>query len=213
MEGLIQMVESTQLNISIYGCSTYSECLRLVESTPQLLGVLSIDYVVTNKTEKFYKNLIERLDIIAKSLERPLVLSVLYKSSRIVNYIKHINSEYISISILKYTNLNEEIIRLDGIVPIIVSTLGVYKVIEKKIFVSSVEDRELVARNELINALIYILSDNPNPEILNSHLKKYPELRKINSLRTHPENKKEIMALYKNTFLEIFCDAIAELTL
>lgn len=210
MEGVIAVVENTKLTLSITAVSSTQECLEAAMTTPNLMGVLCIEHQATRGSERFYKELIKTLDRIALSSERVVALSVMHRGRLIPNFVYKVPSKALTISICKFDKLNEEMIRLDGLAPIVVATHGIFKTTSKKYFEHSVESQMVQGRDSLIESFIYMLSDNPSEEVLSQHFKKHPELKKAYSLKTSDEFEEECLEAFKDSAFEIFCHMLIE---
>lgn len=210
MEGVIEVVESTRLDFNILAVGTRTECLAEIKTTPNLLGVVLIEHIATTKVASFYKDLMHTLDNIAYSLQRPLVLSLMYRSKHFLRFIQQVKTKYITISVVKFDRLNEEMIRLDGIVPVLVPTLGVFKTQPIKYFEVDATTQNVQNRNALIDALIYMLGYNLNDNILHQYFKRHPELRKMYSLKTSDEFQEECFKMYNHSLFGIFCEMLVE---
>lgn len=210
MDGVIEVVESTHLSFNISAVGTRSECLTEVKTTPNLLGVVLIEHIATVKMASFYKDLMITLDNIAYSLQRPLVLSLMYRSKHLLHFVQQVKTNYLTISVVKFDKINEEMIRLDGIVPILVPVLGVFKTQPIKHFEIDATTQTMQNRDALIDALIYMLGENLSDEILRQYFKRHPELRKMYSLKTSDEFQEECFQIYSHSLFGIFCEMLVE---
>jgi len=136
VHSLIDIVEESSLTVGLFCVSDYSECMDLVQTVPNLLGVLVVDWKPTVRTFKFY------------------------------------------IYALKIANLTDEILKLDGIGPILSESQGLFNVSESY----AINPSKAEFDSDYFNTVVFALLD-PNYEISYDMLEKHPLLRSIQNHR------------------------------
>ena len=207
MEGIINLVETARLSIGIYAVPTYDSCLELITTIPNLIGVVVIEHHLTKKSYQFYKKLIVLLDQISYSREQNLVVSIIHRNKNLMpKILSDISSSYIHIYLTYVMRVTEEVIKFDGLVPIILDISGVFQEIKEVNFEYSQQYKEYLSKDSFIRTLLTLLDSNivEVREIL--QLTKFPEIKKIGTLLISDEYEKELLSQHKIGILRIFCE-------
>jgi len=207
-QGVVDMLEDLSLTVALYSAPTHTDALQMLTTLPNLIGMLSIDHQPTNKTKGFYKKAVDILDIIGGAQQRSLTLSVLHRSKLIPSMIAGTQSSAVDIHLYKYTNLTEEQIRLDGLVPILLNYFGAFKRERVDHFVvepGKVTDEQ---KSSFINAFVYIASEDPDDVTITRLIKRHPELRFVYSLTKNDDYYENCKNRYKDSIYMHFCELI-----
>jgi len=208
LQGVVDMLENVSLTTALHSVPTHADALEKLTTLPNLLGMLSIDHQPTNKTQGFYKKVVDVLDIIGEAQQRSLTLSVLHRSKLVPRMISRTKSSAVDIHLYKYTSLTEEQIRLDGLVPILLNYFGAFKREKPEHFVvepGKITDEQ---KSSFINAFVYIASEDPDEATIAGLIKRHPELRFVHSLTKNDDYYEACKKKYKDSIYMYFCDLI-----
>jgi hypothetical protein len=206
LDSVLRLIQTTRFTVELTVVGSREECLEAIETTPNIVGVLVIDHVVTEQTRKFYRSLLSKLEVIGFVSERCIVLSVLYRRKLTYGYIQENKTDYVTVYGLKYDILTEDNLKLDGLGPIFKDALGVIYRREPEHFKKSVQYLNNIKNNGLLEALLYMITEDPNPEMLDIYFVKYPELRNVYKLRKAPESFTEVSKIFENSIFSVFKD-------
>lgn len=194
VHSLIDIVEESSLTVGLYCASDYAECLDLVQTVPNLLGVLVIDWKPTKRTLKFYKELFLACDHISACSERPLTLCMLYRVVKSSKYFMSLKTDNVFIYSLKITNLTDEILKLDGIGPIISESQGLFNTSESY----AINPSRVEFDSDYFNTVMFALLDS-GYEISYDMLDKHPLLRSIQDYRNGDLRENDLRKLLEHT--------------
>jgi len=178
VHSLIDIIEESSLTVGLFCVSDYSECIGLVQTVPNLLGVLVVDWKPTMRTFRFYKELLSVCDHISACREKPLTLSILHKVQKSSKAFMGVRTQHIYMYALKITNLTDEILKLDGIGPILSESQGLFNEPESY----AINPSKMEFDSDYFNTVMFALLDS-GYEISYDMLEKHPLLRSIQNHR------------------------------
>jgi len=178
VHSLLDIVEESSLTVGLFCASDYSECIDLVQTVPNLLGVLVVDWKPTKKTFKFYKELFKVCDHISLCKEKPLTLSLLHRVKKSAKYFMNIKTKNMFIYTLKIGSLTDEILKLDGLGPILSESQGLFTITQTY----AINPSKLEFDSDYFNTVVFALLDSEY-EIPYEMLEKHPLLRSIQHYR------------------------------
>jgi len=200
VHSLIDIVEESSLTVGLFCVSDYAECLELVKTTPNLLGVLVVDWKPTARTLKFYKNLFSICDHISECREIPLTLCILYRIQKSAKSFMTVKTKNLCIYTLKITNLTDEILKLDGLGPIMSESQGLFNTKESY----AINPSRIEFDSDYFNTVVFALLDS-NYDISYDMLDKHPLLRSIQNHRNGDLPENDLKKLLEHTpFSHIF---------
>lgn len=191
---MTDIIEELSLTVGLICVSDYADCIETVKTTPNLLGVVVIDWKPKKTIGKFYAELMRILDLISLSSEKNLTLSVIHrlqKSSLIFNSYK---TDNIYLYQCHVATVTDEIIKLDGISPIIGESQGLFDVEES----FSVNPSRVEFDHNYFNTVMFALTDK-NHDISFEMLEKHQLLRDIQNFRNGDMGLQDLKDLVKNT--------------
>ena len=200
VHSLLEIVEESSLTTGLFCVSDYTKCIQLVQTTPNLLGVLIIDWKPTKRTLQFYKELFQICDHIAFCREKPITLSILYRVKKSGNYFRRIKTKYLYLYVLRLKTLTDEIIKLDGLGPIFSESQGLFNVEESY----SISPSRSEFDSDYFNTVVFALLD-PEYVIEFEMIERHPLLRSIQNYRNNDLSAGDLRKLLEHTpFSQIF---------
>ena len=194
VHSLIDIVEESSLTVGLFCASDYAECLGLVQTVPNLLGVLVVDWKPTKNTLKFYKELFKLCDHISLCREKPMTMSIVHRVQKSFKYLMGIKTKNIFIYALKITNLTDEILKLDGIGPILSESQGLFNRKESYAINQSKPEFD----SDYFNTVVFALLDD-GYEISYDMIERHPLLRSIQNYRNGELKADDIKKLLQHT--------------
>ena len=208
IDGVMDILESVSMTVAFRITNSYSEFKRLIMEAPNILGGLCIEYRPTKASIKFYKDIVRVIDRIANSQERSISLSILYRDSSIEKIIDKTTSTAITIHMYKYGVMTDDLIRLEGIAPILVYSTGVFRKSATREFELSAASKDLIQRDSMIQAILCLMDETPNLDLLNVYFLKHPDLRKVYALKKNDDYWEELQIKYERQTMLVFCEVL-----
>ena len=194
MHSLIDIVEESSLTTGLFCVSNYVECLELVETIPNLLGVLIIDWKPTMRTMRFYKDLFKRCDHIAECRDSPLTISILYRVTKSHQVFSKIRTNHLYVYAMKLKNLTDECLKLDGLGPIFGESQGLFHVESS----FAINPSKIEFDSDYFNTVVFSLLDDEY-EIPYVMQDKHPLLRSIQNYRNGDLKEEDLRGLLEHT--------------
>ena len=200
VHSLIDIVEESSLTVGLFCVSSYDECIQLIKTTPNLLGVLVVDWKPTKRTIRFYKNLLKTCDHISYCRESPMTLSILYKNAASAKVFQAVRTKNVFIYSLKLNHLTDEILKLDGIGPILSESQGLFNNTESY----AINPSKIEFDSDYFNTVVFALLDAAY-EIPYGMIEKHPLLRSIQNHRNGDLKDEDMKRILEHTpFSHIF---------
>jgi len=208
IDGVMAILELVSMTVAFHITDSYSEFKRLVIETPNILGGLCIEYRPSKASIKFYKDIVRVIDRIANSQERSISLSIMYRGSSIPKIIAKTTSTAVTIHMYKYNIMTDAIIKLEGIAPILVYSTGVFHKLVTREFELSAASKDLIQRDSMIQAILCLMDETPNLDLLNVYFLKHPDLRKVYALKKNDDYWEELQIKYALQTMLVFCEVL-----
>jgi len=200
VHGVEELLENHQLEVGLHVHSSYEEVFKSIDTLPNLLGVVIIEYRPKKVIRRHFKNIARKLDQIAKAKEKPCVMAFVYKKEISNKIFQQTPSKHIFMTSTKFVRLTEETIRLDGISPVIFYGRGIFAKSREPQFQISDKQQERQHEKVLLHSLLRMI-DTDLPQITLENLSLLdPNIRKIQSLRQNDSFWPELKEFYKGTY-------------
>jgi len=206
-EAVIEVIDQYDLNVQIMCFSSYDKVLESVKSTPNLRGLIFLEYKPKRSTFKAYKAILETADEIAESSKQPFCVSIISNTDLPRKFINQISTSNIEILFTKFLLFNTDLLKFEGIASVIVHTIGVAN---ESILLELERDDSGIRSNTSSNKIEFLkyclqITTVPQNELdsFRSLTTRYPELDKLIYLRNHKDSEEEILESTHN-LLRVF---------
>lgn len=203
-EAVIEVIDKFDLNIQIMCFSTYEDVLKYVKITPNVRGLIFLEYKPSSNVRKAYSPILTLADEIAGATKQPFAVSFICNNEIPRKVINNIKTENLDIFFTKFTLLNTDLLRFEGLATIILNTIGVAN---QNIILELDQGKGLTNRSvnsgkiEFLNHCLHITTSKK--EDLNGFadaVERYPNLSKLIELRMNGESDKEVLEESENLF-------------
>ena len=194
VHSLVDIVEESSLTVGLFCVSDYSDCVELVQTLPNLIGVLIVDWKPTKRTMKFYQELLDVCDHISLCREVPLTVSILHRVAKSARYIQKYKTRNIYLYTLKLSHVTDTILKLDGLGPILSESQGLFH--QKPSYAINPSKTEF--DSDYFNTVIFALMDDEY-EISYEMLDRHPLLRSIQNKRNGDLSDVDLRKLLEHT--------------
>lgn len=196
-EAVIEVIDQYDLNIQLLCFSSYDKVLDALKTTPNLRGIIFLEYKPKRSIFKAYKSILETADEICEASKQPFCVSIISNTDLPRKFVNQINTSYIEVLFTKYMMFNTDLLKFEGIASVIVHTIGVANntiLLEMQKNDSSLRS---TTNSRKIEFLRYCLQIATVPkEELDSYrdaVSVYPELEKLIYLRNYSDWDKDIL--------------------
>ena len=194
VHSVIDVIEESSLTVGLFCVSSYEECLHLVETLPNLLGVLVIDWKPTGRTIRFYRELLKKCEHISRCRETFMTVCILHRVAKSAKFFQAVRTRNIFIYALKLTHLTDESLKLDGIGPIISESQGLFHNAESY----AINQSKIEFDSDYFNTVVFALLDS-GYEIPYDMMERHPLLRSIQNHRNGDLKSEDLRSMLEHT--------------
>lgn len=205
-EAVIEILNTFDLNVTVLCLSRYDQVLHYVKTTPNLLGVIFVEYKPSMRIAKAYNEILTALDEIAESSKKTLCVSVLSNTDSVQKVISGVKTTHIDIMYKKFTFFNTDILRYEGLVTVIYRTIGLTKqTAVQTLHSENVKLYSDSSKSDLFKACM-LLCTLPLEDLdsLEQDIGRFPELRKLRYLREFSDKDEEYLNGTEHSIFTLF---------
>lgn len=196
-EAVIEVLDTYDLNIQIMCFSSYDQVLHFTRITPNLRGIIFLEYRPKRSTFKAYKSILTVADEIAGASKQPFCVSIISNTDLPRKFLSQIPTSNLEILFTKFVMFNTDLLRFEGISSIIANTIG----IANESILLELEREDGVLRSgsstNKMDFLRYCLQISTVPQDklieLNYASERFPELEKLLHLRHNGDRDSSIL--------------------
>ena len=203
-EAVIEILDRYDLNIQVMCFSSYDKVLHYAEITPNLRGIIFLEYNVRSTNFKAYKAIISTVDEIAEASKQPFCVSVIANNDLPRKFIDQIPTSNLHVTFTKFMMFNTDLLRFEGLATVIVHTIGVAN---QSILLELHKDEGLTRTSTSSNKVDFLryclqITTVDKDELIKFEdaVKRFPELDKLIQLRTHSASDNDILGNSQNLF-------------
>lgn len=203
-EAVIEVLDTYDLNVQIMCFSSYDKVLEYTRTTPNLRGIIFLEYRPRRSFFKAYQTILTVADEIAESTKQPLCVSIISNTDLPNRFLTKILTSNLEILFTKFVMFNTDLLRFEGLAAVIVNTIGVANetiLLELEKEDGVLKSNAVSSKTEFLKYCLQITTVDEN-QLTNFEevVQRFPELEKLIQLRTSSHNDDLILEQSKNLF-------------
>ena len=203
-EAVIEIIERYDLNIQIICLSSYSSVLAYLKSTPNVRGIIFLEYKVNRLNFKAYQRILKTADEISESSKQPFCVSIISNNDLPRKFVSQIDTSYIEILFTKFTFFNTDLLRFEGLAAVILNTIGVAN---QSILLTIDQEKETdyystsSLKSEFLKLCLDItITESDELEKFSKDVERFPEVKKLMRVRENSDMDEEYLESSEGLF-------------